>query len=313
MKKIKVMAIILAFGLFIFSGCAMGVDKLRLASTSLPVSSICYNYLNTVTLLKQNSQERAADTNTNLRLENFFSNIFFQKYELIGVISAVDFCEQITVSNNSNLTEKLYIDGGTYILVTRSKQGRTIKVEIYENTLGQYSDFSEIKEQQNSLKANYTFEVKSNGDFAYNLTFIDSDKKNCNAKVSFNLKSGILNMELNTFNKHTSTAVIKTDVEILFYQNNVWGGRQIVDYTAQDGVKHCLVWECISKDFYKRAKIGEVKDTKEYSELKSISEESYATYDDGDLNGYVITYDNLSDNRTDDENYTTLTSYGIFE
>lgn len=272
MKK-RILAIMLLFGIFIFAGCGGKSPYLKLEATTKTCSEFYSEAL--VSWEQQLNSETFAEADINDldSKKEFFAYwkqlLFANNKTIRSAISAVDFCIEISNQNNGiNFRVFEYVDDIVYVSVNTS--GSTYTVKYFENAEG---DLNEVL--QTEPTKTFRFEIKSDK-ASGKYQFTEKNEKHAGI-IEFNASMGTLVITCDgKILNNTLTQSLK--VELYSYKNNVKSGRVFaVQKIGQEDEK--LAFEFLTKDCYKRAKIGIVSGT-EFEDLTKSSEEFIATEQD---------------------------------
>ena len=112
----------------------------------------------------------------------------------------------------------------------------------------------------------------------------------------YNKNNGALYINLEyTQTIQNSTVVYTTHMSIYNYKGGVLGGRIYLDI-EQDEEITTIIQEFLSKDFYKKAKMGYVKDKSKSIDMENTTEDKIAVYNKlSDQFVFDVIYDNQKD------------------
>ena len=136
---------------------------------------------------------------------------------------------------------------------------------------------------------------------SYILTYSKNDSKvNSETTMTFNDSKGCLNYEIKTALINNSNTINYTfKKNIYLYANAVVGVRTLVNF--KDNNKNAsIVYEQMSKYFYKRLKLGEVKNEADMLSMETMQEDNLAKENASDSVGFKF----VSENKEGDGNVT---------
>lgn len=341
MKKYKICLLLLVCFAFILSGCA-GEKYLKTASTNLSLATFYENnYISSFSEFDGVENDDAIISNESDRIayKNYISTYKQILPEERCIVSAVDYLTAVNQGEGeqrvdnvtktkiyeystiykqellvSNKTASLANDANDIkaVIVTKSAKN---DAEITAYLFYKYkTDKSEISTLLSELEnAHYTFIFTLNKHVIQTKTYTlvygqNGSKTGCETVVSFNEAKGCLNFSIKTFMGVNNT-LTNFEKSIYKYSNYDVGVRAIAKY-KENSKSTTIVYEQLSKDFYKKLKLGEVKDESNMLSMETMQEDKLAKPNNSDLLGFELEHDLQND---EEENKITCLKYGNAE
>lgn len=341
MKKYKICLLLLLGLSLILSGC--GGDKyLKTKSTNLSLA----NFFNTnyVTSVKEFDGIGKDDTIITVEADrinysNYMQPLMSVLPEERCAISVVDYLsainqkegvlridsvtktkiyeyktvfkqELMSQANTSSLAENASnISAVVLVKSTPNKNDAEIGAWLfYKNSSEKYDVASLLNEQANAnLTCVFTinkYVVQTN---AYTLTYgKNGAKASSETTVTFNGAKGCLNYEIKTaLTNNTSTINYTFKKNIYLYANSVVGVRSLISFKNNNKNAN-IIYEQMSKDFYKRLKLGDVKNEADILSMETMQEDNLAKENTSDSVGFKF----VSDTQESEGNIISYIKYG---
>ena len=201
-------------------------------------------------------------------------------------------------------TPTLYSSQSEYkycIVVDKSKTKSIYTANFYITNINK--TFKDLQSQEPEQTNKFTISRNKNE----GLYEFSSPESSASGKFNYNQKRIKCEIEYKATWLSTE-AIFKQTLDICNYKNDIIGARSLMS-TSASGQVHNSVYEFLSKDFYKSAKIGAVKDSKVYPGLTAVEEGRVGVDNAGDKYGFKVVYDNQSSLTPETAN--TL-EYGLF-
>lgn len=298
MKKVKILSLILACCLLI-AGC--GIDK-NLKMTKIGTSASSYYHMAMKNFEFVLNEGQVAVNETLASSYGSFSDslVYLENY-YYSIISMADYCGKITsgtVNTSQIIPPYEYVLGDKdekIIVFIENKD--TTKNNKYSSKLyyvyGGVTSYENLLEEQALLSRTFVFTAQKDGSY----TFKEDTTNGMNGAFVFNKENGYLSISFSyTEESLTATTVYTASTQLYNYESNVVGGRMYLNISS-GGKNETIIGEFLFKDFYKKLKIGTVKDSKLYINMEKTEEEFVATHNDGDQFVFDVVYDNTIDSK----------------
>lgn len=321
MKKLKICLLLFLSMVFVFTGCAGINGYLKTTETTLPVATFFHNnYLFGISAFQNAGKDSSVIYSEADRLvySNYTNGIYQILPEEKCFIAALDYLYEINYSKNTSV-QNVKIKPYEFRTVLKSELQLKPETNVYSDN---YSNIKSVvllewPGQQSSELKTYLFymDVSTNYEVAdllnnkqdahYQFSFIQTGhniqaktfslkyETNSTASATFNPEKGNLSYTLKTYVGATKTEV-ELNKNIYKYSNGVSAIRVISKY-GTNGQNTVVVYEQTTSDFYKRAKVGEIKDQANMLSLDTMPEDRLAAVNSSDDKGFLLTYDQRSD------------------
>lgn len=322
MKKLKICLLLFLSMAFVFSGCAGINGYLKTTPTQLSVATFYHNnYLNGLSTFQNAANDSSVIYTETDRLayKNYTKAIYDFLPEERCLMTAIDYLYEINNSQNASvqkvklklyeyrtvlkaelgLSEQTSAYAGNYsnikAVVLLERADKTTSLEI--NTYLFYMDASNSYEiadlQNNTQNAHYAFTFVQTGYNVQTKTFSVKYNTNCTASATFNQEKGCLSYSFTTYIGQTSSQV-KLEKDIYKYSDGTAGIRILTEY-GTGGQNTLAIYEQMTSQFYKRLKVGEIKDKANIISLETMPDNRLAASNSSDKVGYLLTYDARDD------------------
>lgn len=322
MKKLKICLLLFLSATIVFAGCAGINGYLKVAPTNLSVASFYHNnYLLGISAFQNVANDSSVIYTETDRLA--YKNYTNALYELLPeercLISAVDYLYEINNSQNASvqkvkvkpyeyrtvLKAELAMSDATLalkdnyanvkavVLLERADKTTSLEINTYLFYMDANADYEVADLQNNVQNAHYVFTFVQTGYNVQTKTFSLKYNTGCTASATFTQEKGCLAYTLNSFFGQTKTQ-IKLDKNIYKYSNGTAGIRVVSEFGA-GGANTLAIYEQMTSDFYKRVKVGEVKDRANMLSMETMPEDRFAVYNASDNKGYLLVYDERDD------------------
>lgn len=318
MKRIKICLLLFLSMAVVLTGCAGISGYLKTTSTTVSVATFFNNnYLKSI-----DTFQNVANDSTVLYTETdriAYRNYTNFLYDLMPqercLIATVDYLYEINNSQNAS-TQKVKLKPYEFSVVLKDELGLLPTTSVYAenyanvkavvlleradkttslevNTYLFYMDSSSRYEvsdlQNNTQNANYQFTFVQTGYNVQTKTFSLKYNTTCTATASFNQEKGCLIYTMNTLYGQNNSA-IKLEKSIYEYAGGTCGIRVLTEYGNT-----LSVYEQMTAPFYKRLKVGEVKDKTYILSLDTMPEDKLAVSNSSDKSGYQLVFDSRDD------------------
>lgn len=335
MKKSKICLLLLLSFMLILSGC--GGDKyLKTKSTSQTLSNFYNN--NYITSINDFVGVGKDDTiisieSDRINYTNYMQPLMSVLPEERCVVSVVDYLsainqkegilridsltktkiyeyktvfkqELMSQTNTSSLVDDASnINAVILIKSTPNKNDAEIGAWLFYKKNNEKYDVSSLLSEQANAHLTCVFKInkyviQTN---SYILTYSKNDSKvNSETTMTFNDSKGCLNYEIKTVLINNSNTINYTfKKNIYLYANAVVGVRTLVNF-KNNNKNASIVYEQMSKYFYKRLKLGEVKNEADMLSMETMQEDNLAKENTSDSVGFKF----VSENKEGDGNMT---------
>ncbi len=338
MKKLKYCFLLIICACFIFAGCA-GDRYLKTKSTNLSLATFYSNYY--VPSVNEFQNVDQAENIIALQSDRTtYSNYMLPFYEAMPeercLISAVDYLcavnqadssiridsktktklyEYSTIFKNelkcSSKTESManmYANVRALVVIKGSTNNGEILAYLFYKSTTEEVNLATLLENLNT--ATYTFSFTLNKYSTQTKSYLFSYGKNgsksgCDATFTFNNAKGALNIQYKTYlGESSSSTTIKKDV--YKYSNGVVGVRATSNFKTTSSTMN-VIYEQMQTDFYKRLKVGEIKDDSNMLSMETMQETELAKANVSDSIGFEFEYNTQDDEK---ENTITCIKYG---
>ena len=314
MKKIKLLAFMLIIPILMLTGCGGVNANIKLAETDLSTSTFFNQSINELSYVLNKGQVEL-NAQEDAEMSTYFGTMRSMVGEAVDIyytlISAMDFCLEVAESATAvNETQKIYEykneynSGENFVVVVSKPKGKSVytsKMYVVNGTV----NYDQLASTTPVLTNVYTI-AKDKTSGMYEFTETEND---ASGEFLFNNKKGKLYFSIE-FEITDSFGTINyvTEANLYNYKNNVLGGRILTSLTY-GGKTETLVQEYLCKEYYKKSKLGTVKNTALYVDLEQTEEVSIAASNAGDGYGFEMIYDAQSDLSAPQ---SLIESYGIF-
>lgn len=319
MKKYKICLLLLLAVCFVFAGCS-GDKYLKTASTTDSLSSFFgNNYTMSINEFKNVNNDStiiSAETEK-VTYSNYMLPIMSVLPEERCMISVVDylcaidqatsrsridtvtktklyeydtvFAQELQSLSNAQSLTSLADDVNAVVLIKSANNDTKINAWLYYKKNTDVYSIATLLEEQNS--ANLTcefsvdnFVVQTN---TYTLNYGKNGGKVGNvATIAFNESKGCVNYEIKTTLTYNNVATNFTfEKSIYEYLNSAVGVRTLSKFNNKDKAT-TIIYEQITKDFYKKLKVGEVKDEDNILSMETMIEDNLAKPNSSDSKGF---------------------------
>lgn len=314
MKKLKILAAMLALCLVFVAGCGKN-SNLKLTSTNLSAADFYYNVVAGTKhdYLSGDIEGKVSLTKSQKKYFPLFCTSIYDSEEYaICIVSAMDYCMQI-LQNNSGDAFKAYeynnigIKDKAFVIVNKNKGENIFRVKFYEMASG--STLTDAMEEDPSVSYNFEISLdKANEKYNFKEKLSNStgwfwyNPNKSTLKMSFTYKT-LLNI------------VQQVDIYAYGYTNNIYSGR-IVTNQNYEGRNLSVVCEFLNVPFCISLKIGLIKKLDEYVNLEKTTVDKIAVTNAGDAFGFTLVSDSRTGQVNDDnqefEVVPVFKGYGIF-
>lgn len=336
MKKINICLLLFLSAVMVFAGCGGAGSFLKTKATTDSAASFYQNnYINSLSSFREvgdnssiiyaeadriafNSytkaiydvipEERCLIAVVNYLCEiNSTTSVELQKTKVMPYEYGSVLKQELELSSKTQDLVDNYRNTKAVVLLERADKTSSLELTAYLFYLDVLARY-EISELHNMVQvADYVFTFVQTGYNVQTNTFSVKYGTNCTASASYNTEKGCLNYTMNT----TISAVADYDVEItksIYKYSNGTVGTRVLCESNSGGKKTVAIYEQRETDFYKRLKVGAVKDPANILSMETMPEEKLAAPNASDGIGYDFVYDIRYD---DSEARIICENYGI--
>lgn len=300
MKK-KLLVIMLAFCLVVLSGCG-ATDVLRLKQTTLSASDFyCVAMKECQGIIDVGDAElysRHQNDQTYQSFQSVINNSTNGQVMLATVIAMMDFATFVVESETATTeTSRIYeykfsnsTPDSIIVFVSKVKNKQIYNCKTYVEEFTPES-FSDVLDGEPDLTHSFNVDVdKDSGVYE----FSDSDN-GTDGTFYYNKYEGEMSVMVQTilYSEEQVVGVLALSYNFCNYKHGV-GGRGLITYSSEDATQK-YIQEFYSKDFYKKAKFGLVKNEQLYLDMEKTTEQEIASKNDGDARGFTVLYNNTDD------------------
>ena len=298
MKKLKILSLILV-GCLLIAGC--GISKnIKLTKIDCSASLFFHTAMSGLEFVLNEGQSVVNETLANSYGDIVDSSNYLDNY-YYSVVSAVDFCDSIASGQIVTAqTQKIYeydLDGDDEKIIVFVENKDTTKNNkyiaklyyVYETVVS----YESLLQEQPLLTRTYIFTAQKDAGYS----FKEDSSNGITGTYLFDKEKGAMNLAFTYIEQNLiATTTYNTSASLYNYEGNSLGGRIYFSATA-GGKTSSIINEFLLKDFYKKAKIGFVKDSKLYINMEETEEEFIAVHNDGDQYVFDVVYDNTIDSK----------------
>lgn len=336
MKKIKICLLLFVSVALVFAGCS-GEKYLKTTSTSLCLANFYeQNYISSLANfdnVEQNSSVFLLEEDK-IAYSNYVKSFYQILPEQRCIMSVIDFYIAMnqtegTIYIDPNAKTKVYeydtvfsqellsmtttsgkasSASGTkaVILVQSAKSNKEITAYLFYKNASDSYDISDLIADVDSAHCTYIFTFNKIVQQTNTYTFTygkNKTKTGCETSVSFNETRGCLNYEIKTVIDDTG---VNFSSSVYKYSNYTIGVRAVSSYNL-NSQNTKIVYEQLGKDFYKKLKLGQIKNESDMLSMDAMKEDSLATQNISDLTGFVV--ENNTQNNVEQEETPITISY----
>lgn len=301
MKSKKIFVIIMAICLFFIAGCGNINSNLKLEKTEKTAASFYYDFIDEAVFMSEVGKQKLLSDGIDEEYEFLsFINLFVIEYGY-SLISAMDYC--INVAENpgdSSMSQGIYEYGSDYAQIIDSN-GKLIvivsKAVGKNNVFTSTVYYAEPNQTLSDLKdgavegIDYSYTISRNRSEGI-YEFSDS-AKDISGSFAYDKAQGHMTIQL-SYKLSSIGQTVNVEMNLYNYVNGVLGFRMITS-TKMYNTNISCIYEFISKPFIKNAKVGYVRNEKDYYDMTQCEESQIGVVGVGDKSGYTIKYQNTSD------------------
>lgn len=317
MKKINICLLLFLSAVMVFAGCAGSGGYLKTAPTSMSAASF-FNNCNVVgleTFAHVGGDSSVINSQTDrVAYSAYTKNLYEllpQERCLISVLSYL--CEINSMSSADQQKSKVkpfeyknvlraeldllasthemaenYQNTKAVILLERADKTSSLEITAYLFYMDTLLNYEVAELQANAQNAHYTYTFVQTGHNVQTNTFSLKYATNCSASATYSAEKGSLNYTVKTY-LGANKAEVEFNKSIYLYSNGTVGIRVITKNNT--GNKSVIVYEQMETDFYKRLKVGAVKDEAGMISMETMPEDKLAKVNSSDDIGYAFEYD----------------------
>lgn len=338
MKKFKFGLLLLICCAFIFSGC-VGDKYLKTQGTNLsPATFYFNNYITSLAEFQNVPKDESviALESDRITYANYMKSLYQVLPEERCAVSVLDylcavnqtdgsarldtktktkiyeyatvFRTELEASDKTSFNSSNYANVKSVIVVKSAKNDLELSAYLYYMNKSTNAEVSYLLE--NTDMADYTFIFTQNKYSVQTKTYTLSYGKNgsktgCTINATFNDSKGALILDTKTYlgASNVSTSIKKS---IYKYSNGIVGIRAISNYVDGSKVLN-VIYEQMNKDFYKKLKLGEIRDEQSILSMETMQENKLAKPNSSDNLGFEIEYNTQDDSK---ENKISCIKYG---
>lgn len=224
---------------------------------------------------------------------NNSQNASTQKVKLKPYEFSVVLKAELELLPTTSVYAENYANVKAVVLLERADKTTSLEVNTYLFYMDASTSYEVSDLQNNTQNANYQFTFVQTGYNVQTKTFSLKYNTTCTATASFNQEKGYLSYTMNTLYGQNNSA-IKLEKYVYEYAGGTCGIRVLTEY-GTGGQNTLSIYEQMTAPFYKRLKVGEVKDKTNILSLDTMPEDKLGVSNSSDKSGYQLVLDSRDD------------------